>query len=59
MSIGICRLIVSNLGKKPVICADLFWKLVLSYLFRDATTLNWTLKYNEAKKRGDKVAQIE
>ncbi|EDW65792.1 cell death abnormality protein 8 [Drosophila virilis] len=51
--------IVSNLGKKPVICADLFWKLVLSYLFRDATTLNWTLKYNEAKKRDDKIAQIE
>ncbi|XP_032594169.1 uncharacterized protein LOC6564961 isoform X2 [Drosophila grimshawi] len=52
-------LIVSSLGKKPLIYTDLFWKLVLSYLFRDAHTLNWAFKYNDAKKRVDKVAEIE
>lgn len=53
------RLIESNLGKKTVNLADHIWKLVLSYLFRDAITLRWALKYYQAKERGDKVAQIE
>ncbi|XP_034489692.1 uncharacterized protein LOC117793476 isoform X2 [Drosophila innubila] len=52
-------LIVSNLGKKSIIFSDHLRKLVLSYLFRDTRTLNWTLKYKQAKNRGDKVTEIE
>lgn len=53
------RLIECNLGRKPVNLADHIWKLVLSYLFRDAITLSWALKYYQAKEQGDKVAEIE
>lgn len=53
------RLIESNLGRKTVNLADHIWKLVLSYLFRDAITLSWAFKYYQAKEHGDKVAEIE
>lgn len=50
-------LIVSSLGKKPIIYSSHLRKLVLSYLFRETRTLSWTLKYNQAKNHGDKVAE--
>ncbi|XP_023164809.2 XK-related protein 4 isoform X3 [Drosophila hydei] len=52
-------LIVGHPSKKPVDNTRLFWRLVVSFLFRDASTLNWALKYTEAKRRGDKIAEIE
>ncbi|KAH8386404.1 hypothetical protein KR093_000336, partial [Drosophila rubida] len=52
-------LIITNVKSKPFNPYDHMRKLVLSYLFRDAYTLNWTLKYNKAKQNGDKVAQFQ
>ncbi|XP_017849986.1 XK-related protein 6 [Drosophila busckii] len=52
-------LLATNSGKKPVKYADHIGKIVLSYLFRDNCTLNWALKYLDAKKRKDKQAEIE
>ncbi|XP_062138274.1 XK-related protein 6 [Drosophila sulfurigaster albostrigata] len=52
-------MVITNVKNKPYNPWDHVRKLVLSYLFRDARTLNWALQYNEAKKHGDKVAQFQ
>ncbi|XP_016998678.2 XK-related protein 6 isoform X1 [Drosophila takahashii] len=45
-------------GEKRILERGLYSNVVISYLFRDAYSLNYALKYTEAKRRDDQQEEI-